>query len=234
MRPFRVLSDDEKRAYLQYDVVVRDLGAVDSETIVEVFTRINSTSYDLNAIELHNARYDGAFKKFGERVSELQFFENHRVFTATDIRRMNDLRFSLWVCITLLSSYFHRDDELEPYLNQYNDSSPHDSELFRGLNSVFTFIEDCRFPDSCRCWKKADLFTLIVEIHRALIRDRESITPVQINGRLIPFYDQVDNIDPSQPTDSIVYAYYKAALQASNDRSNRIRRGEIITSIIRR
>ena len=233
MHPFKELSDDEKREFLQYDVVVRDLGRVDHKAIVEIFTRINSTSYDLNAIELHNARYDGAFKKFGERVTDLDFFADHRTFTATDIRRMNDLRFALWIGVTFLSTYFHRDVQLEEYLNEYNDDFPRENQLIVEIRCVLEFINECSFPDNCRCWKKADLFTLIIELQRALVRDDIALSPHQVHKRLIEFYGRVDEVDPTELNDTQVFTYHKAALQASNDRSNRIRRGDIIADLLR-
>jgi hypothetical protein len=47
------------------------------------------------------------------------------------------------------------------------------------------------------------------------------------------FYSHVNAAaDGSEGEDSDYWYYYKAALQASNDRSNRILRGEIIEKII--
>lgn len=231
--PYKDLPEDDKKDFLQYDVVVRDLGNIDQKTIVEVFTRINSTSYDLNAIELQNARYDGAFKKFGELVADLDFFADHRVFTASDIRRMNDLRFALWIGVTFLSNYFHRDSQLEEFLNEYNDEFPRQKQLMGEIRVVFEFINQCSFPDSCRCWKKTDLFTLIVELQRAIVRDRMKLDPLLVNKKLMGFYSKVDQMDQTQLDDTQISIYYKAALQASNDRSNRIRRGGVISELLR-
>lgn len=44
------LPDKVKNSFLQYDVVVRDLGALSESEIKEVFKRINSTGYSLNAM----------------------------------------------------------------------------------------------------------------------------------------------------------------------------------------
>src|SRR5262245_50107997 len=66
IKPYADLTKEQKEAFLQYDVVVRDLGAVPLDTIKNVFQRINATRYALNAMEIQNARYEGAFKAFGE------------------------------------------------------------------------------------------------------------------------------------------------------------------------
>src|SRR5207302_5356096 len=118
------LSVAEREAFLEYEVVVRDLGKLSIEEIRGVFERINSTRYALNAMEVHNARYDGEFKKFAETIAERDFFEAHRVFSSSDVRRMHDVRFSLVLVITAMSTYFDGDSELEGYLEKYSDAFP--------------------------------------------------------------------------------------------------------------
>ena len=52
---FRDLTEPEKKAFLQYDVAVRDLGNVGRDEIIEVFKRLNATKYSLLDIEVNNA-----------------------------------------------------------------------------------------------------------------------------------------------------------------------------------
>ena len=61
--PYKELGVAEKTDFLEYDVVVRDLGQISMGQIKVVFEKINPTQYSLNAMEIHNARYDGEFKK---------------------------------------------------------------------------------------------------------------------------------------------------------------------------
>ncbi len=130
IKPYRDLSDPEKINFLEYEVVIRDLGSKTIEEIKEIFKRINSTKYSLNAMEIHNARFDGAFKKFAETVSQNEFFERNRIFTSADVKRMNDVVFCLTVIITILSSYFNRDEEFDKtYLSKYNDEFEYQEDL---------------------------------------------------------------------------------------------------------
>jgi hypothetical protein len=240
--PYADLPQEQKLAFLEYEVVVRDLGSLEIDAIKDVFLRINSTNYAVNAMETHNARYDGAFKRFGEEIAELQFFEVHRLFSHNDVKRMQDLRYVLVLSVTLLSTYFHRDDAIEMYLEKFNDDFPDAGELRYELIAVLSVIDECGFPPGCRVWKKADLFTLIVELHRAMFRDGGVLEPSSVKDRLLPFYTMVDKgPDSFQMTLTAVLSsgeidavdvYYRASLQATNDRSNRIRRGEIIREII--
>jgi Protein of unknown function DUF262 len=227
VRPYARLSDDEKLAFLEYEVVVRDLGKKSLEEIRQVFQRINSTKYSLNAMEIHNARFDGEFKKFGENLATHSFFENNHVFHTTEVRRMGDISFCLIFVITIMSSYFNRDSELETYLEKYNDEFEIADEISRQIERVFWFLEQCGLPPNSRAWKKADLLTLLVETHRALVKESKVLDPKGIRVKLEDFYTKVDQaVDGDEETRGFA-EYHRAAIQATNDRSSRITRGRI-------
>jgi hypothetical protein len=229
---YSALTENQKIAFLEYDVVVRNLGKLSIGEIKEVFRKINSTNYALNAMEIHNARFEGAFKSFAERVSQNRFFEERRIFTSSDVRRMNDLRYVLTVIVTLMSTYFNRDDELESYLKNYNDEFDGEAEIWERLQIVFDFIDKCQFSPKSRVWKKTDLFTLIIELDRAINRHKLRLLSETVARNLNGFYDLVDSVGQIEDPRGELLQYYKASLQATNDRGSRIRRGEVIQDII--
>lgn len=229
---YEELSEENKKDFLEYVVVVRDLGPMELAEIKNIFQRINSTSYSLNAMEMHNARYDGALKKFAQHVAGDKFFRNHKTFTNTNVRRMQDIVFTLSILITFLSTYFNRDNEIEQYLAKYNESFPMEKELRERYEAVISFIESMNFSSDCRVWKKADVFTLICEIDRALHKRNVELNKDDVYQRLSYFYEQVGNTELNSSPNSTLEEYYKASVQATNDRKNRIIRGEIIQEII--
>lgn len=238
VRKFKDLTEEEKRVFLNYIVVIRDLGDLSIKEIQEVFTRINSTKYSLNAMEINNARYEGEFKEFGERLAMDSFFDNHRVFNSADIRRMEDIKYTLTLVATLMSSYFNRDDELEIFLREYNDEFPEKEDFETNIKTIFDFIESCEFPNNLRVWKKADLFSLIVELYKSIIRNNTYPNPQKLREALTKFFNEVDNRDTLSDKDftfpkSWVTAYGNSIFQATNDRSKRIERGKILAEIIK-
>jgi hypothetical protein len=230
--PYASLSPEGKLEFLEYEVVVRDLGKLDLQSIIKVFSRINATNYSLNAMEIHNARFDGEFKKTGEWISDYDFFDQHGIFSAAEIKRMQNVRFCLTFLITAMSTYFNRDELLEEYLEKYNDEFDAADEYKTQFVRVFGFIDQCRFPEDSRVWKKADLFTAIVEFHRALFKKRMVLEPNLIAHALNEFYLSVDSSGAEPDPRTTVGKYYKAALQATNDRGNRIMRGEALQAVI--
>ena len=232
--PYAQLPSDRQRDFLEYEVVVRDLGAVDIEEVRDVFRRINSTKYALNAMEIHNARFEGEFKQFGERIASHEFFETNRVFNASEIRRMKDVLFCLSYVCTIMSSYFNRDDEVETFLEKYDDEFPYKDKMSLEVESIFGFLWSCDMPRNSRAWKKSDLFTLMVEVHRAVVRDKLRLTPVLVAGELARFYEAVERgAAGADPSDN-VRQYMVASIQATNDRSSRIRRGKAIQNVLRK
>lgn len=226
------LSKDQKIDFLEYDVVVRNLGQMEIPAIREIFTRINSTNYALNAMEIQNARYEGAFKKFGEALAGYKFFSEHQVFTRADVRRMHDLRFVLSVVVTIMETYFNRDDLLDDYLEKYNDFFPEKKQVFVELEQVFSCIREMEFDLKSRAWRKPDLFSIIVEVHRLIIREGEHLDPDAAGVKLQSFFDALSRITEGAEVSPTVSEYYKASIQATNDRSSRITRGRIIRKLL--
>ena len=142
-------------------------------------------------MELHNARYDGELKQYAERLAADPFFESHSVFTTAEARRMNDVLFALTVIVTMLSSYFNRDDDLDEFLARYNDSFGERADMQRRIRAVFAFVDACKFT-SKRPWLKADLLTLLIEIDRALHRDKLKLDADEVGARLNSFYERVE------------------------------------------
>ena len=165
------------------------------------------------------------------------FFDEHHVFSANEIRRMRDVNFALVFTITIMSTYFNRDDEVETYLDTFNDDFPDAGELELQIKKVFAFVDSCQFDPNCRVWKLSDLLSLLVELHRVLVRDGIDLDPQVISKRLGSFYGEVDqfvknplSLPESYKASTVEYA--RLASQATNDRGTRIRRGEIIREIL--
>ena len=236
---YRDLPEEEKKQFLAYTVVVRDLGNLPLDEVKEIFERINSTSYSLNAMEVQNARYEGEFKSFGEVIAESDFFERHKVFSASEVKRMKDLRFILTLVATCLSTYFARDNKIEEFLEKYNDVFDEAEQTKNILNSVFNYIEECKFSEGSRAWLKADFFSLVVELFRKVKHEAALPDPAIFGSTFNEFLNYVaaEITNPGSIPDTYEFAedardYTKHVSSNTNDRKTRIERGEIVSSLI--
>lgn len=228
------LPAEKKMEFLEYGVVVRDLGNMSLQQIQTVFQRINSTSYGLNAMEIHNSRYGGEFKNFAEEFSQKEFFDKNRIFTSTDVKRMQDVLYCASLTATIMTSYFNRDSEIEGFFERYNEVFPERSRLSREVDSVLFFIEKLDLPIKSRAFKKADFFTLFVELHRVFVLESNVLHVQDVREDLEAFYHKVELAAQGYYTEDHPRDYYQAALQGSNDRRNRILRGEVIYRLLRK
>jgi hypothetical protein len=226
------LSKAGQEGFLTYDVAVRHLGKVSLEVTQDIFQRINATSYDLNNFERFNADYLGAFKSFLENMSESEFFREHRIFSPADFRRMNDVSFVGTLTATILSDYFNRDEELENFLSNYNEEFELETVAAARFGSTLSLIADLQLDKKSRAFRKADFFSLFVEVDRVQNRDGAAIDAAKLARRLTKFYRKVDAFRQTPSNERDVAVYFEATLQSTNDRSRRIARGEIIRTII--
>jgi hypothetical protein len=229
--PYKDLTEDEKKAFLQYDVAVRDIGSVHRDELIQVFQRINATKYSLLDIEVNNAVYAGALKQYAERLAANSFFIDKNIFNATDFKRMGDLRYALVLVGTMMQGYFNRDDALGDILKRFNDEFPLEKEIDERLSRVFIFIQECGFDSDSRLWKKADLFTVLIELDSFYEGKNEEVSPSVFLKRLQTFYGRTSTHAMSEG--DLAGIYYKASIQATNDKVNRLRRGLIIGRVIR-
>ncbi|MFD5635234.1 DUF262 domain-containing protein [Streptomyces sp. NPDC127077] len=227
------LDETTQHSFLNYEVVVRDLGELTIQQVRNVFYRMNSTNYGLNTMEVNNARFDGALKRAAEEISSWHFFEEHRTFTAVDYRRMGDVRWCLTVLITVISGYFSRDVEHEKFLRQYNDDFPLKDQALAGLSAALILLESLEIERGSRAWQKNDLFTLLVEIVR--LGPESCSNPDGLTEALNLFYSSVDLVAkgeyPEGELGRSAATYHTDVISGSNERARRARRGDIIRAI---
>lgn len=239
---FDQLSEEDKTAFQDYVVAVRDLGTASLDVIREIFNRINSTDYALKSMEVLNAMFSGAYKQFCEQLSRDPFFERHKVFPKAYQKRMYDVTFCVILVTTFLSGYYKRDERNKEYLERYNEEFPQVDAIRVALDRVFDFVEQCGFEEKSRTWKQTDLFTLLVELHTALVVEKLELRPAGVGPQIKEFYTRVDELykgkklpaESEVPEDAqTVFAYLKAATKATNDKYSRVERASIISALIR-
>lgn len=164
---FAQLTDDQKKEFLSYQLVMRDLGEVDDTLIREIFRRINLTKFKLEDIEIHNAVYDGDFIQAAKDIVSKVDLRNYDVFHESEFTRMADLHFVLLVMATLENDgYFVQDNEVEGYIAKFNEDYPNRLHMTSLLLKTFATIDDLKLPPDSIWFRKSNFFTMVVEFAR--------------------------------------------------------------------
>ena len=231
---FKNLTDEGKERFYYYNVVIRNLGRLSESAIKEVFKRINSVNYALNAIEITNALYDGAFINTANEILEKnkKIIERLDIFSITETTRMRDLEF----IITLMSiyeekGYFTTTQRNEFYVKEYNDVYNNSGKIIKLFTEIFDII-NAIVDDSYSLWtKKSNFLTLFIElIHFSEDKDIKTNKTNKIK-RIIKNFEKTLLKNKSNK-DSIYNKYYLSSIQSTGSKFSRITRGKILQEFL--
>ncbi|WP_428666445.1 DUF262 domain-containing protein [Runella sp.] len=255
--PFDNLSIDEKRSFLNYLVTVKDLKDMDMENIKDIFQRINSTEYALNAIERTNAIYgDGEFSVFckqivdssynpthdetdiildaGKKKELNDFFSKNNIFSENDKNRMFDVQYIMLIVSTFLEGdYYGRSAKVNEYLEKYNSSFGLYEVPFEMLLQSIRVIANLGLSDRSYWYNKANLFTLIIELSKINVAD---LNLEDLERNLLDLENKVDIHFSDDEDDKTITEdekrYFEVARQGSHEKAARIHRGNVIRNIL--
>ena len=228
---FSKLSGDQQKSFFNYKIIVRALGKIDDETTKEIFKRINSVQYALNAIEIQNALYEGEFISTAKEISQKgQVVANlFDVFSETEFTRMRDIEFITLVMSTLEENgYFGGNSLVEGYVKDYDSKYPNKSEMKRNIRDVFKLIPECQLELDSIWFRKSSFFTLVVELlkyrkMKGFLPDSNSTT-----STLKRFEKRVYRAKTSDITKNRFAEYYYYTFQGTNGRTGRNVRGKLL------
>lgn len=218
--PFNKLSN--KEAFLYYDVVVRDLKNISMDEIKEIFKRINSVSYALNAMEINNALYEGEYIKTAKRIIESQSMTELSLFDDNALSRMKDLEFVLLVMTTdELGTYFADDKEVENYIQRYDNEYQNAVEMEKTFVFLLDFINKLNLNlDSI--WKSRNgMFTLLCELFFYYKNHQGNLTDLDKLKRELNYIENEVKKDNPEEEYSNFYAFLYQNTRSKKARSTR-------------
>lgn len=147
-KKFSELDDDTKQRILDYEFSVHVFPAgVDDREILQIFTRMNSTSYELNPQELRNAKFFGEFKTsvYTLAAEQLNRWRYWKVFTEDNIARMNEVEFTSELVHFMFNGMStKRKKGLDKIYEDKDKEYKERNEIERRFHIVMDSIEDIR------------------------------------------------------------------------------------------
>ena len=217
---YSALDNQQKAAFLNYDVVVRDLKDASSDTIKEVFRRINLTQYRLNDIEINNAIYEGEFISTAKDILNHLDNGSFPLFSDNELNRMGDLNYILMIMATLEEGgYFAGNTMTGEYIIKYDDSYENAETMKDKILNLFHVIESFNLDTDSMWYRKSNFFTMFVELSKV------SQIPDDIVAKIHSFEDEVLANKGNEEND--FGKYYSVMYTGTNSRGARIKRANL-------
>lgn len=218
---YSALDNQQKAAFLNYDVVVRDLKDASSDTIKEVFRRINLTQYRLNDIEINNAIYEGEFISTAKDILNHLDNGSFPLFSDNELNRMGDLNYILMIMATLEEGgYFAGNTMTGEYIIKYDDSYKNAETMKDKILNLFHVIKTFNLDTDSMWYRKSNFFTMFVELSKV------SQIPDDIVAKIHSFEDEVLANKGNEEND--FGKYYSVMYTGTNSRGARIKRADIL------
>lgn len=145
---FSDLNDADKTKIWNYSISVIEIDKKAMETdVINMFSRLNLTEYTLNAQEKRHAK-KGIFHEFATELSENPFWDLINIFSAVDIKRMNDVTYCINIILLSKKGIIDQSNINKPIneaYEKYKDSYPEidaDRELMKNAIDDFTMLFD--------------------------------------------------------------------------------------------
>jgi uncharacterized protein with ParB-like and HNH nuclease domain len=160
-KSFKELPEDARRGILDYQFTVEVLPSdTDDREVKQIFARMNSSGYKLNAQELRNAEFFGAFKTrmLTLATEQLNRWRVWKIFSADDLCRMSEVELSSELVILMLNGISEKSDKLiTKAYKDYDIDFKAGPEAGRRFRVIFDSI-DQHFSDSMSQFRKRTIF----------------------------------------------------------------------------
>ena len=218
---------------LNYDLVVQELSGYSDDDIRDMFARMNRYVVPLSKQELRHAKQKGKFKDFVERLGNWSFWNQNRVFTRKQVKRMRPAEFCAELAILLSEGPQDKKRAIDLYYVRFRESFGEGSSIQNRLKEYLDWITTA-LPDLAkhRFRRSSELYSLIGALDRLSKSGSRlrKMDPKTARLGLIEFEETTRKKDLRGKAAS----YVLAASKHTDDLGPRTVRTEILESLLER
>ena len=160
------MSGDEKKAYWNYRLVVREVVDATDADLRDLFQRLNQNTVTLNAQEIRNARFKGEFIKTVTDLANQDFWAEHRIVTATEIRRMLDIEFMAELLVGIMWGPQNKKATLDLAFQKFEAAFEEKQQWLKRFEYARTASIDLVPGIAETRWRgKSDYYSLFLALH---------------------------------------------------------------------
>lgn len=231
---FSQLPSTIQEQFLRYKIDINEIFNPTDREIRDLYSRVNKYTVQLNKQELRRADFPGDFISLAEELAETNLFEQAKIFSVKQRRRMLDVEYVEELLTILLEGIQDKKDYLdnvcEKYIRMANkaDVISEFTEVIEDISLIFDpehlALVNTRFR------QKADFYSLFASIFE--LRKTCNINLNRISETRASLYELSQNIGPQSEND-VYREYATRCLSDANSFSNRQWRVNYLIGILR-
>lgn len=236
---FRDLEQSDRDKFINYRIDMYEVTDATDTEVRQMYSRVNKYVKALNKQELRRADFPGDFLRIAEDLALLDVFDEFKIFTPANRRRMADVEFvSELLAMIIRQTPLDKKEELDSVYEEYMEwTESHSSETIQVFNEI---LSDCQHifgegelaaVSSTRFRQKADFYSLFGAIYN-LRRNGGDLTnrdlnPLRSDLSLLDYY-----IEPSSHID-MLQQYAIRCVSDANSASSRRWRIDFLENLLR-
>lgn len=239
-KTFEDLSDGEKTAFWEYDVVTRELDDASDGDVRDLFRRLNISSVTLNDQELRHAQYTGEFIGLMETLANDEWWLDMRLVNIRQVRRMEDVEYVSELFINMMAGPQDKKKTLDDYYETFENDFPDRRVWAPRFKQTLELVASIFDESEIRGWSgKSDFYTLFGVLSGYVIDKKRFTRPQRqrVHDVLVRFRREVDQAkrrDNERVFASYIHEYADAVTRAATDIARRTTRHEIVAARIER
>lgn len=215
-KDFAQLPTDIQQSILDYEFSVQVLpSSIGDREVVQIFARMNSTGYKLNAQELRNAKFFGEFKTSMYRIAaeQLSRWENWGIFKWDNIARMDEVELTSEFAQLMVDGIVGKSQSSLDRLYQQKDPTfPERKEIEKRFQNTMDVLDDAlgQILLKSAFRKRTPFYALFAAVYNVTYEIGSRLTrskPRRIRGDLAQRVSQVsDAINTSRAPRAVLEA----------------------------
>jgi uncharacterized protein with ParB-like and HNH nuclease domain len=143
-KAYRDLSPIHRQAITNHSFSTEIFVGITDLEVLEIFARLNTYSVPLNAQELRNGKYFGAFKQsmYSLALEHLEFWRRQHIFSERNIARMLEVELTSELSIALLDGMQDKKKSLDDYYGKFEEEYPSKNKNEKRFREVIDDIND--------------------------------------------------------------------------------------------
>lgn len=242
---FSDLDSYDKKKIWDYSISVIEIDKnANEEDIINMFTRLNLTEYNLNAQERRHAN-KGLFHEFAMELSENSFWETIKIFSSVDIKRMHDVTYCANIIILSKRGIVDQakinqpiNEAYETYKDSYPEIDEDKARVEKGIDYFLEIIEDMPKKYITFLKRKVQNYSIFSLIFYLIRKDLawSSVYKKRLEN-FIKIYLAFKNEDSEKmnlnSTEKELFDYFRRYKQASSEGVNKLANRNIRFNVLK-